>query len=1002
MATAEREKDPAAVTAELVRLLYEAVEAAANVYFKPAEGTYSTQQSTNPVNAKEVYMEVWRKTDGESKLEEAMATMAFEFAAKSTSAQRIPTGHEMFLELRRFTTTTEVALKQDGARIKCLISMLNNTLIKHLEVGGTTHREGRERILQSYTRCQKSTGSNVWTMPEAAQAAADVRTAQFRLIGEMVLDHGTYLQGVEAAWVDLNEKPDEDKPTTAATVPAPMELNEKTADDQPDNCSASNDHNDTTGGAKPVKLPTATPTLKTAVPRDVVAKESEHPLLTPLFAILSELEDVTLTKKLQDIQVDESWNMTVKQLLGDAEGLRRAPMHGIKKVLAATTDGALDRIDTAESRQRMKSGAKGVLGVTSVIKDSTLDPELQCVVFCGADTIVTAEPVLAADGQRLTRAERSSKLLAIPSKAKLTAAGFKSGWLVKQAQQGGLFRAVVTDKGAEVLAPTSAADKVAETFKAVADRLGYRRASAGMTEQQHDIETWVLSRTADAAANSVDESTEEAEPDGEGMDMEAPDGARGSKLKAKTAPDDRRSVAKRRIFEADPNEKKSRTKDVASTPSPRSKVAKACEGSTATDVNSEWNDLHGTVLNAAAELLKVDLTAIMYDRGEFFETTPTEHPTVAAMTDFIDNAPAEVIGSLTTFRMRQMDFQQQIKDDRAAGRDPTDVTVRKSRQLEAMLDKLVKHKFDWDDLLADTPDVVNMRGTPTLRTKMAARTIGALTARQGLGSAGFGATATEQAIKDLIESELTAAVASMIEAGENGLASMRRRAETIVMAAASGNFLVDRAAINLLRPILTDGDTASPHLAIAISKKATTTWEDWTAKVLAHMPALLGSKEVAEKGAQLAKLEAQMDTAEGGDQDQVQALHQCHNQLTSELTTNMQAASDFLNSDPAMRTLAHVEFGCDLTPAQMAALIARMCMTASGRTVRKLFKFTGLERRDVFCSGVRELAAMALTSLTNEGAWPECSVAMQMRRGKLVEADGWDKVSSPNATKKSQ
>ena len=36
MATAEREKDPAAVTAELVRLLYEAVEAAANVYFKPA------------------------------------------------------------------------------------------------------------------------------------------------------------------------------------------------------------------------------------------------------------------------------------------------------------------------------------------------------------------------------------------------------------------------------------------------------------------------------------------------------------------------------------------------------------------------------------------------------------------------------------------------------------------------------------------------------------------------------------------------------------------------------------------------------------------------------------------------------------------------------------------------------------------------------------------------------------------------------------------------------
>ena len=81
---------------------------------------------------------------------------------------------------------------------------------------------------------------------------------------------------------------------------------------------------------------------------------------------------MTLTKKLQDIQVDESWNLTVKQLLGDAEGLRRAPMHGIKKVLAATTDGALDRIDTAESRQRMKPGAKGVIGVTSVIKDGTL------------------------------------------------------------------------------------------------------------------------------------------------------------------------------------------------------------------------------------------------------------------------------------------------------------------------------------------------------------------------------------------------------------------------------------------------------------------------------------------------------------------------------------------------------------------------------------------------------------------------------------------------------
>ena len=40
----------------------------------------------NPVNAKEVYLEVGRKTVGESKLEEAMVTMTFEFAAKSTSA----------------------------------------------------------------------------------------------------------------------------------------------------------------------------------------------------------------------------------------------------------------------------------------------------------------------------------------------------------------------------------------------------------------------------------------------------------------------------------------------------------------------------------------------------------------------------------------------------------------------------------------------------------------------------------------------------------------------------------------------------------------------------------------------------------------------------------------------------------------------------------------------------------------------------------------------------
>ena len=275
--------------------------------------------------------------------------------------------------------------------------------------------------------------------------------------------------------------------------------------------------------------------------------------------------------------------------------------------------------------------------------------------------------------------------------------------------------------------------------------------------------------------------------------------------------------------------------------------------------------------------------------------------------------------------------------------------------------------------------------------------------QHGLDSAG------DETVCKAVESRFTGPVVEWIRGGEGGLSSHRRRAETIVIAAGTDNFLTGKIAVDLLRQTLLDGQ--SPALSLAAAKAITSTWKTMTTAVAALLPNLLGAQQVVHAkerakqmltAAKATQHSDQMDADEDGDRSALEAAQALAAHLQAHLATNTQAAGQILDSDLAIRTLAMTELGCELSPGRMAQLVAEMCLTGGGRTVQQLFKFTAEDRRTVFLNGTRVLAATAVLTMAEKGKWPAGSTAAQQRRKELLEADGRDEVSSPAAAHRAQ
>ena len=675
--------------------------------------------------------------------------------------------------------------------------------------------------------------------------------------------------------------------------------------------------------------------------------------------------------------------------------------------------------------------------MTSMIKASTADPNVLCLVFCGVDTVMTAEPVVTVEGQRISREERSKKLTENPKKGTLTAAGAKTGWVVQQAQLGGQFHAVLSSKGVEVLAQSNATAKVSEIFTAVAERLGYRKKERSDPEaiRQHDIETWVLRRTSRVETGGAHE------PAGEATAMDDDAGRRHKSKAASSGGDDRAKrgrTATKPGADATPvadgtscglrdssqmgpendnaptGKKTTRSEmAVASTPSPLSKAARSARGGAAVDSDSVWRELHESVVTDAAELLKNDFSDIMTKRGDFFDVSENEHPKAKQLTTFLDNAPAEAIGSMMTKRMRNEAALQKIKDGNEKGQDADDETRRASKELARMMDTLHENSYDWDNVLANCHEIANMHDDNGKCMETAATAVDKLMKQHGLDSAG------DETVCKAIKSRFAGAVVEWIRGGEGGLSSHRRRAEIIVIASGTDNFLTGKIAVDLLRQTLLDGQ--SPALSLAAAKATTSAWKTRTTAVVALLPKLLGAQQVLhakERAEQMltkaltnaltsaegkmAQPGDQMDTDGDVDQSALQAAQALAAHLEAHLATNTQAAGQILDSDLAMRTLAMTELGCELSPGRMAQLVAEMCLTGGGRTVQQLFKFTAEDRRTVFLNGTRVLAATAVLTMAEKGKWPAGSTAAQQRRKELLEADGRDEVSSPAAAHRAQ
>ena len=727
-------------------------------------------QDTAMVYFEKVWGQQTRTMSPEVAAEAAIETLAWDFVIQNKSTHDFPVGSALGKLVNVAATAKgHGMIDEDGKRLPTIVCVVERILKEELEVDRKTFSAESEAILDKVTACKKNE-QGAYVMPTGhSRMVTLVRDEQIEIMQMMIGDPEAFVNNIKAQW---------------ATI-----LQQKKADAEAVDAGEAGIE---TVGQTPPEAPTNVGLLNTAFGLD-----DQHPALQPLLQLIQVSGEGSLASRLQALPADPTHDIQGEQLIGEASGLRPAPMEGVMRAVNAGADVRMQRIDTREHRLRLKSTGTKKESVTEVIRHADVEPSVSSVVFVGQEMIIVAQPVVQDhEAKWKGDRERIATLAQSPGK--------KRAWKMRKYTQGGFFEQTTTgtadSRDSSTMSVTEVVNQVAAAVSAMTVRLGHLALPGGETSKEHDIKIWTV--TIGGAASTMDEDDCDGRADMESEeDSPAGDdgggGRRGSDGSISAPRPDMVTFTPAKERRSRMSERHDESKHSADTPPPlpgkrdmypRSSPSPASKRKQSMiPSDGRWELLHGSCLATAGDVLRFEMTAAARANSADSENI------LEKIGLFCDNAPAEAIACV----MAHFTIGARCKSELAKQGDKATQLVRDNvGRLVAVMNLLARHEWDWATMIATNSEEVHTNilqrfATEDKRNEVASSAIDAV----------LDAVGREITNQTPVRQELVKMVSDWMAEREEDWSRpptlnsaraeiLRRRAETIILCGGNGNLLV--------------------------------------------------------------------------------------------------------------------------------------------------------------------------------------------------------------------